>query len=243
MKIALIGYGKMGHAVERIARERGHEIICIIDAGDEDKFDTSEFRQADIAIEFTTPATAVDNFRHCLERGIPVVSGTTGWLDRLQQVKEMAQNSGTGIFWTSNFSIGVALFKEIVSKAATLLDGYPEYRPRMKEIHHIHKLDHPSGTAVSTAETIMAASEIINHWTEDPAEAADDPSALLIDHERLGEVPGTHIVTWESPVDAITVEHRAFSREGFAFGAVRAAEWMHTRKARGFLSMKDMLGF
>ena len=123
------------------------------------------------------------------------------------------------------------------------MDGYPEYRPAMKEIHHIHKLDHPSGTAVSTAETLIAASSSITRWTEDEAEAAADSSALLIGHEREGEVPGTHIVTWTSPVDAITVEHRAFSREGFAFGAVKAAEWMVANHPRGLLSMPDLLGF
>lgn len=243
MKIALIGYGKMGHAVEKIALSRGHEIACVIDAGQEEKFASPDFLSADVAIEFTTPSTAVDNFRRVLEAGIPLVSGTTAWLDRLDEVKEMTAKAPQGLFWTSNFSIGVALFKKIISEAASLLDGYPEYRPEMKEIHHIHKLDHPSGTAVSTAETIISSSRTITRWTEDPAEAAADPAALLINHEREGEVPGTHIVTWTSPVDAITVEHRAFSREGFAFGAVKAAEWMVANHPRGLLSMKDMLGF
>ncbi len=155
----------------------------------------------------------------------------------------MLKDAPQGLFWTSNFSIGVALFKKIISQATALMDGYPEYRPAMKEIHHIHKLDHPSGTAVSTAETLIAASSSITRWTEDEAEAAADSSALLIGHEREGEVPGTHIVTWTSPVDAITVEHRAFSREGFAFGAVKAAEWMVANHPRGLLSMPDLLGF
>jgi len=233
----------MGHAVEKIALSRGHEIVCVIDAGEESKFSTKEFLSADVAIEFTTPATAVDNFRRILEAGIPLVSGTTAWLDRLDEVKEMVAKAPQGLFWTSNFSIGVALFKKTISEAASLLDGYPEYRPEMMEIHHIHKLDHPSGTAVATAETIIDAAGSISHWTEDPAEAEADRSALLINHERQGEVPGTHIVTWTSPVDAITIEHRAFSREGFAFGAVKAAEWMVANHPRGLLSMKDMLGF
>lgn len=243
MKIALIGYGKMGHAVEKIAQSRGHEIVAVIDAGEESKFSSPEFLAADVAIEFTTPSTAVDNFRRVIGAGIPLVSGTTAWLDRLDEVKEMLQDAPQGMFWTSNFSIGVALFKKIISEATALIDGYPEYRPEMMEIHHIHKLDHPSGTAVSTAETLIEASSSINHWTEDPAEASADPTALLINHEREGEVPGTHIVSWKSPVDAITVEHRAFSREGFAFGAVKAAEWMVANHPRGLRSMPDLLGF
>ncbi len=243
MKTALIGYGKMGHAVEKIALSRGHEIVCVIGAGEEAKFSSPEFLSADVAIEFTTPSTAVDNFRRVIGAGIPLVSGTTAWLDRLDEVKAMLKDAPQGLFWTSNFSIGVALFKKIISQATALMDGYPEYRPAMKEIHHIHKLDHPSGTAVSTAETLIAASSSITRWTEDEAEAAADSSALLIGHEREGEVPGTHIVTWTSPVDAITVEHRAFSREGFAFGAVKAAEWMVANHPRGLLSMPDLLGF
>lgn len=244
MKIALIGYGKMGHAVEKIALQRGHEIACVIDAAQEEKFDSPEFLGADVAIEFTTPSTAVGNFRRVIEAGIPLVSGTTAWLDRLDEVKGWLEKSREGMFWTSNFSIGVALFKKIVSEATRLMDGYPEYRPEMTEIHHIHKLDHPSGTAVSTAEAIIAASGgKIDSWTEDPSVAASDPSALLINHRREGEVPGTHIVTWSSPVDAITVEHRAFSREGFAFGAVKAAEWMASTRPRGLRSMSDLLGF
>lgn len=243
MKIALIGYGKMGHAVEKIAISRGHEIVCKIDAGEDDKFASNDFLSADVAIEFTTPSTAVDNFRRVLAAGIPLVSGTTAWLDRLDEVKTMVANAPQGLFWTSNFSIGVALFKKIISEATSLLDDYPEYHAEMKEIHHIHKLDHPSGTAVATAETMIAASRNLTGWTEDADVAAGNPSTLLINHEREGEVPGTHIVSWTSPVDAITIEHRAFSREGFAFGAVKAAEWMFANHPKGLLSMKDMLGF
>jgi len=243
MKISLIGYGKMGHAVERVALGRGHEIVCVIDAGEEGKFASREFLGSDVVIEFTTPATAVGNYRRVIEAGIPLVSGTTAWLDRLDEVKGMLADAPAGMFWTSNFSIGVALFKKLAAEAAALLDGYPEYRPEMKEIHHIHKLDHPSGTAVATAETIIAASQRISRWTENPEEAAADPSALLVNHERIGEVPGTHIISWTSPVDAITLEHRAFSREGFAFGAVKAAEWMVATRPRGLRTMSDLLGF
>ena len=242
MKIALVGYGKMGRAVERIALDRGHEIVCRVDAGEDALIDSTEFRSADVIIEFTTPATAVDNYRRCLATGIPLVSGTTGWLARRQEVEKMVDESSAGFFWTSNFSIGVALFQKLAVEATRLMDGYPEYTPEMKEIHHIHKLDHPSGTAVSTAEAMSGASGRLDAWTENPDEAAD-ASRLLIRHEREGEVPGTHIVSWTSAVDRITLEHRAFSREGFAFGAVRAAEWMAANRPRGFRSMPDLLGF
>lgn len=243
MKIALIGYGKMGHAVERIALQRGHEIVCTIDADGMDKFDSDEFRSADVAIEFTTPATAVDNFRKVIGAGIPLVSGTTAWLDRKDEVEKMLADAPQGMFWTSNFSIGVALFRQLAAKAAQLMDGYPEYYPELKEIHHIHKLDHPSGTAVTTAETLIANSSRLDRWTENPDEEGIGDSALLVRHERVGEVPGTHIVSWTSTVDSITLEHRAFSREGFAFGAVRAAEWMYANHPRGLRSMTDLLGF
>lgn len=242
----------MGHAVEKIARERGHEILCIIDAGEEEKFNSPEFLQSDAVIEFTTPATAVDNYLRVLEAGVPLVSGTTAWQQRMPEVEAKLATAKEGLFWTSNFSIGVALFKKIVTEATRLIGGYPQYQPEMTEIHHIHKLDHPSGTAVTTAEAMISASqasaspssaEALTHWTEDAEEAAADPSALLIKHKRYGEVPGTHTVTWSSPVDEITVEHRAFSREGFALGAVIAAEWMAANHPRGLSSMKDLLGF
>ena len=235
MKTALIGYGKMGHAVEKIALSRGHEIVCVIDSGEEAKFSSPEFLSADVAIEFTTPSTAVDNFRRVIGAGIPLVSGTTAWLDRLDEVKAMLKDAPQGLFWTSNFSIGVALFKKIISQATALMDGYPEYRPAMKEIHHIHKLDHPSGTAITLAEGIIAKDNLIKSWSEDD-DAAD---VLRIDHVREGEVPGTHIIKWDSEVDTITIEHCAKSREGFALGAVIAAEW--TAGKSGFLTMDQLM--
>lgn len=223
MKIALIGYGKMGHIIERIARERGHEITAIIDIDNQDDINSDAFRSADVAIEFTTPATAVDNYRRALGAGIPVVSGTTGWTARMPEVEAMVAESGKGFFWTSNFSVGVNIFFELNRRLARLMEPFPQYRPFMTEIHHIHKLDHPSGTAVTLAEGIVEESSRINAWTEDTP-AADD--ALIVSHVREGEIPGTHTITWDSAVDAISITHRAKSREGFALGAVLAAEWL-----------------
>lgn len=237
MKIALIGYGKMGHAIERIALQRGHEIVCKIDVDNRDAFNSPEFASADVAIEFTTPATAVDNYLKAFSKSVPVVSGSTGWTSRMDEIKKLCVDGKNTFFWTSNFSIGVNIFFALNRYLASIMKEFPQYVPEMKEIHHIHKLDHPSGTAITLAEGIESANPVIKGWTEDEAEA--DSSTMLIKHEREGEVPGTHIIKWESPVDAITVEHRAKSREGFALGAVMAAEWSKDKK--GFLSMDMMM--
>lgn len=231
----------MGHAIERIALERGHKIVCTVDAGEEAKFDSPDLRQADVAIEFTCPSAAVANYRRIIDAGLPLVSGTTGWTAARPEVEKMLAERDAVMFWTSNFSIGVNLFRRVNSLLARIMTGFPQYEPSMKEIHHIHKLDHPSGTAITLAEDIIAADSRIGAWTEDPAEAAD-PAVMLIDHEREGEVPGTHIVSWKSPVDCITIEHRAFSRDGFALGAVLAAEWLAAHpEARGIVGMDSML--
>lgn len=247
MKISLVGYGKMGHAVEHIALSRGHEIVCRVDTGEDHLIDTPEFRSADVIIEFTRPDTAIANYSRLLPLGIPVVSGTTGWTARRAEVEKMVADCGARFFWTSNFSIGVALFQRLAVTAEKLIGGYPQYRPEMMEIHHIHKLDHPSGTAVTTAEALIEASKDtkapLDAWTEDSAKAAADPAGLLINHRREGEVPGTHIVTWTSPVDSISLEHKAFSRDGFALGAVIAAEWLPATPDPGFYSTPDLLGF
>ena len=238
MKIALIGYGKMGHAIERFALQRGHEIVCRIDAGDSGAFDSPEFASADVAIEFTMPSAAVGNFACALEKGIPVVSGTTGWTAEMPQVEKMVADMDATLFWSSNFSIGVNLFMRVNAFLAGIMEGFPQYGVSMKEIHHIHKLDHPSGTAITLAEGIIANNSHIKGWTE----TGGDETTMVIEHQRQGEVPGTHIVSWQSPVDAITIEHRAFSRDGFALGAVVAAEWVVAHPERkGDLSMGDML--
>jgi len=230
MKVALIGYGKMGHAIERFLLQRGHEITCRIDAGNEAMFDDRSFLSSDVAIEFTCPTAAVANYASALGKGIPVVSGTTGWTQSLDEVKKLLKENDGTLFWSSNFSIGVNLFMKANAHLAKLMEQFGQYTPSMKEIHHIHKLDHPSGTAITLAEGIIANNTRIDRWAE-PNTADHRPDAttdevIIIDHEREGEVPGTHIVKWESPVDAITIEHRAFSRDGFALGAVIAAEWV-----------------
>lgn len=239
MKIALIGYGKMGKAIEKIALSRGHEIVCKIDIDNQDDMDSPLFASADVAIEFTTPATAVANYKRAFAQGVPVVSGSTGWLESMPEIKAMCDRGEATFFWTSNFSLGVNIFFAVNRYLAAMMSGFPQYHPSMTEIHHIHKLDHPSGTAITLANGIEEADPKVTGWTENEAEASD--STLLIRHEREGEVPGTHIIKWESDVDAITIEHRAKSRMGFALGAVMAAEWIVDKK--GFLTMDMFMNY
>ena len=235
MKIALIGYGKMGRTIERIARERGHEIVAIIDVDNQEDFDSEGFRSADVAIEFTVPTMAVENYRRAFESGVPVVSGTTAW-GRVEDLRELIERTDATFFWTSNFSVGVNIFFTLNRYLSRIMERFTQYHPSMTEVHHIHKLDHPSGTAKTLAEGIIAETSRIDRWIED-ADAAD---AIRIYHVREGEVPGTHTIHWDSAVDEITIEHRAKSREGFALGAVMAAEWSVGRK--GVLTMDEMMG-
>ena len=235
MKIALIGYGKMGKAIEKIALSRGHEIVCKIDIDNQDDMDSPLFASADVAIEFTTPATAVANYKRAFAQGVPVVSGSTGWLESMPEIKSMCDRGEATFFWTSNFSLGVNIFFAVNRYLAAMMSGFPQYHPSMTEIHHIHKLDHPSGTAITLAEGIMAEDPAIKAWTEEPA--AD--GAIHIEALREGEVPGTHIVRWDSMADTLTIEHKAKSRDGFALGAVVAAEWVQGRK--GWLTMDEMM--
>lgn len=235
MNIAIIGYGKMGHVIERIARERGHNIVCIIDADNTADFDSPKFASADVAIEFSTPATAFDNCSTAIDRGVKVVSGTTGWSSRLPEIERIVNSQGGTFFWSSNYSIGVNIFFAVNSYLAKIMNSAPQYAPHITEVHHIHKLDHPSGTAITLAEGIINNSSSLSSWTEEP----DIDGALTIDHIREGEVPGTHIIRWDSPVDTITIEHKAKSREGFALGAVLAAEWIKERS--GMLNMQQMM--
>lgn len=236
MKIAIIGYGKMGHAVERIALSRGHEIVATVDAANAGDISSAAFRSADVAIEFTTPATAEALCRAAVSEGVPVVSGTTGWTAAVSAVGAEAEKAGTALMWSSNYSLGVALFRLISRYAAALMAPFSQYKPHMTEVHHTHKLDHPSGTAITLAEELAAACPRIDGWAEEPA---DGTTTLRVDHIRRAEVPGIHTVTWDSPVDTITLEHSAASRDGFALGAVMAAEWLRGR--RGLFGIDDML--
>lgn len=239
MKIALIGYGKMGHEIEKIARERGHEIVCTIDMGEEKKFGSSEFKSAEVAIEFTSPESALHNYRRAFAAGVPVVSGTTGWLAHLDEIKEACEKNGRTFFYASNFSLGVNIFFALNNYLAKLMNRYPDYDVRMEETHHIHKLDAPSGTAITLAEGILANSDRKEGWALGDNAANDD--MLRIDAFREGEVPGIHSVIYESDADTIRITHDAKSRKGFALGAVLAAEF--TRGKKGFLTMEDLLDF
>ena len=220
MKIALIGYGKMGHIIERIAVERGHDVVCKIDKDNPEDFNSADFCTADVAIEFTTPQTAVANIRRAWTDGLPVVCGTTGWTEVLPELKKELARNGNALFWTSNFSIGVNLFFELNRQLSHLLQPYPQYQPSITEIHHVHKLDAPSGTAISLAQDIQFPT-------------------IDIESIREGEVPGTHIVRYESIVDSIEIKHEAKNREGFALGAVIAAEFIKDRQ--GFYTMQDLM--
>lgn len=238
MKIALIGYGKMGKEIEKIALKRGHEIVSIIDDKSVDEFDTPRFASADVAIEFTTPATAYDNFMKAFDHNIPVVSGTTGWLDRLSEIKEICKNDGKTFFYASNFSLGVNIFFAVNEYLAKIMNQFTDYEVSMEEIHHIHKLDAPSGTGITLAEGILQNIDRKSKWSLDKATLSTD---LVINSLREGEVPGIHEVFYESDADIISIKHDAKNRKGFALGAVLAAEFSHDKK--GFLGMKDMLKF
>ena len=238
MKIALIGYGKMGKTIEQIALNRGHQIVSIVDINNPEEFQSDNFKSADVAIEFTTPATAFDNDMKSFAAGVPVVSGTTGWLDRISEIKEKCEKEGKTFFYASNFSIGVNIFFALNKYLAKIMNNFPSYDISMTETHHIHKLDAPSGTAITLAEGIIENVDRKERWT---LETAEQPTDLPIHAIREGEVPGIHEVTYESDVDYISIKHDAKSRAGFALGAVVAAEF--TAGKKGFLGMDDMLKF
>ena len=230
MKIALIGYGKMGKMIEQIALSRGHEIVSIIDIDNQQDFDSEAFRSADVAIEFTAPQAAYGNYLKAWAAGVKVVSGSTGWM------KEHG-DEGKTLFWASNFSIGVALFSAVNKYLAKIMNQFPQYDVEMEETHHVHKLDHPSGTAITLAEGILENIDRKEAWAEDTT----DPKLLRIDHIRRGEVAGIHTVRYDSEADIITITHDAHSRQGFALGAVLAAEY--TKDHQGLLTISDMFKF
>ena len=221
MKIALIGYGKMGHIIESIAIARGHEVVCIIDKDNTQDFESAAFASADVAIEFTTPQTAEANIQQAWKAGVPVVCGTTGWnVDKFKQ----PQQKNPGLIWSSNYCIGVNILFELNKRLAKYMESYPEYTPHMTEVHHIHKLDAPSGTAKTLQESI----------------GSERLPVTSIESIREGEVPGIHTVTWDSDIDSISISHSAKSRNGFALGAVIAAEWL--RGKTGWHEFHEVLG-
>jgi 4-hydroxy-tetrahydrodipicolinate reductase len=235
MRIALIGYGKMGKEIEQIAIDRGHEIGLVIDQDNHKDLTAVKLENIDVAIEFTNPDSAFENYKKCFEANVPVVSGTTGWLDKMHIIEKDCEN-GKGFFYASNFSLGVNLFFELNKKLTQLMAPFSEYNVDMEEIHHIHKLDSPSGTAITLAEGILENHPAKEQWIEASSMKKEDLSILA---KRHGAVPGTHSITWHSEVDEIMIQHQAYSRKGFALGAVLAAEFMP--KKEGFYGMKDLL--
>lgn len=238
MKIALIGYGKMGKAIEQIALTRGHEIVSIIDVNNPQDFDSEAFRSADVAIEFSTPQTAYQNYMRCFAAGVPVVSGTTGWLEHMPEIKRLCAEEGKTFFYASNFSVGVNIFFAVNKYLAKIMNQFPAYDVQMTEVHHVHKLDAPSGTAITLAEGIIENMERKTRWTLEKKEL---PTDLPIHAIREGEVPGIHEIIYDSDADSIRIKHEAKSRAGFALGAVIAAEF--TAGKKGFLGMDDLFHF
>ncbi len=251
MKIALIGYGKMGRMIEQIALERGHEIVCKIDIDNLQDFDSPEFASADVAIEFTNPTAAYSNYLRAFKHNVKVVSGSTGWMkDHKADVEALTKDGKQTLFWASNFSIGVAIFSAVNKYLAKIMNQFPQYDVRMTETHHIHKLDAPSGTAITLAEEIV---ENIDRkkdwkmgtttWDDGRVDGSEEhkPEELLVDSIRHDEVPGIHTIDYDSEADEITITHSAHSRKGFALGAVLAAEY--TKDHKGLLTTSDLFKF
>jgi 4-hydroxy-tetrahydrodipicolinate reductase len=238
MKIALIGYGRMGREVESLARSQGHDISLVIDNENDWSEKGGKLKRCHVAIEFTTPGTVVNNLYRCIDLQVPVVTGTTGWKQQLGEVRKKCLESGGSLFYASNFSIGVNIFFEINRRLAALMSDNGDYEPSIEEIHHIHKLDAPSGTAITLADDILEASASKTAWVNGPS---GNPSDLLIRSVREGAVPGTHSVNWDGINDSITITHAAKSRAGFASGALLAALFLQGRQ--GIFTMKDLLNF
>jgi 4-hydroxy-tetrahydrodipicolinate reductase len=236
LKIILIGYGRMGHEIEKAAVKRGHEIVSQIDKDNQDKLNPEHLQKADVAIEFSVPDAAYDNIMACFKAGLPVVSGTTGWLDKYYDVRRYCLENDNAFFYASNFSIGVNLFFQLNKQLAKIMDSYTNYNVSIEEIHHKHKLDAPSGTAVTLAEMIIKEMNRKQKWTKD-----DNPEdeEIGVHSVRENEVPGIHQVFYESEFDQIEVKHSAKSREGFSLGAVMAAEFLEDKK--GIYTMDDLL--
>lgn len=236
MKIAILGYGKMGKAIEKIALERGHEVVLKIQKHNIHQLTEKNLQCIDVAIDFSVPSSAKSNILLSINTNTPIVSGTTGWLENYDEVATHCLDMNSALLYSSNFSLGVNLFFELNKKLASLMKNYPQYDVKMDEVHHIQKVDAPSGTAITLAEQIINENNIKKQWGIHASNSAED---LIIDSIRLGELPGTHIVKYESLIDTIIIKHEAHSREGFAYGAVIAAEWIQNKK--GVFKMKDVL--
>jgi 4-hydroxy-tetrahydrodipicolinate reductase len=234
LKIAIIGYGKMGHEIEKHALALGHQVVCIID----NEKDWESFpAKAEVAIEFTTPNTAPKNILRCFNAGVPVVCGTTGWHQHLPEISETCLQKQQTLFYASNFSLGVNIFFEINRRLAALLKSHEEYKPSVTEVHHTQKLDAPSGTAIVIAKEIMEANPHFAGWKL--AGTAKEENQIPIEALRIEKVPGTHSVCWEGLADTIEIKHTAHNRSGFAKGALLAAQWVNKKK--GIFTMKDLL--
>lgn len=244
MKIALLGYGKMGKIIEKIATDRKHEIVLKIDYDNIHDLTAENLQKADVAIEFSTPGTVLSNIRHCLNAGVPIVVGTTGWYDEIPALKQECLESNKTIIYASNFSVGVNIFFHVNRVLAKLMNNYPYYDVQVEEIHHVQKLDSPSGTAITIAEGILENLDAKQKWVNVLTDANGDSDdniktdELLIESHRIDSVPGTHTVIYDSEVDTIEFKHTAHNRNGFALGAVLAAEWIKDKK--GFYSVADM---
>lgn len=251
MKIALIGYGKMGKEIEKVALSRGHEIVCIIDINNQDDFESEAFKSADVAIEFTSPKAAYNNYIKTFNAGVKLVSGSTGWMDEHgEEIKKMCTEGGKTLFWSSNFSLGVSIFSAANKYLAKIMNQFPGYEVSMSETHHVHKLDAPSGTAITLAEQILDNIDRKDKWVKGAFTAPDGTvegsnqcaaNELPVASVREGEVCGIHTIRYESDVDSITITHDAKSRGGFVLGAVLAAEY--TVNHEGFLGMNDLFPF
>jgi len=236
MKIALIGYGKMGKAIEEIALQKGHEIVLTIDQHNLNEFTKENLVKADAAIEFTSPHTAYENVKTCISLGVPVVCGSTGWTEKLEELKQFCNEKNSAFIYSSNFSIGVNIFFEVNKRLAALMASHHDYEVILEETHHTQKKDAPSGTAITLAEQVLEQVKRKKQWVN---ELSDNPDDLEIISQRIDPAPGTHSIKYSSAIDDIEIIHTAHSRKGFAAGAVLAAEFLKDKK--GFFTMKEVL--
>ncbi len=245
MRIAILGYGKMGRIIEQFATERGHEIVLKVNVDNTEDLTLVNLKKADVAIDFSTPDAALSNIELCFDAGVPIVVGTTGWYGHLQTVKNKCVEGNNTLLYASNFSIGVNVFFFVNKVLAKIMNRYPQYEVQVEEIHHTQKLDSPSGTAMTISEGILSELDRKNEWVNELIGSVEEfivkPDQLLIESHRIEDVPGTHTVIYSSEVDDIEFKHKAHNRAGFALGAVLAAEWLENKT--GFYTITDMFDF